>query len=188
MPRLSPLQWLLVAVFLGFYGFAVFAITRDYYLRHPPVRTAAAPATAAQPAPRTWIQEQMAGTGAAVTGSDPAALAREADTLFAQGRYADAIPRYRRILELTPDDADAHNDLGLALHYTGQSQAGLALLAKGAQIAPAFQRLWLTLGFVRANSNDPAGARQALERARDLGPDTDIGREAVRMLGLLDAG
>jgi hypothetical protein len=36
MPRLTPLQWSLFAVFLIFYGFAVFALTRDYYLRHPP--------------------------------------------------------------------------------------------------------------------------------------------------------
>ena len=35
MPKLSPLQWLLLAVFLAFYGFAVFALTRDYYIRHP---------------------------------------------------------------------------------------------------------------------------------------------------------
>ena len=36
MPKLSPIQWIIVALFLGFYGFAVFALTRDHYLRNPP--------------------------------------------------------------------------------------------------------------------------------------------------------
>ena len=189
MPRLSALQWVLVVVFLAFYGFAVFALTRDYFLRHPPVRPEAAQVQGQQPAPRTWIQDQIAGGSdvpTAITESDPAALASRADALFAAGRYGDAIPLYRRILELDPDDAEAHNDLGLALHSTGPAQSGLAVLETGAEKGPRLPRIWLTLGFVRANSGDAAGARQALERARDLGPETDIGREAVRWLGLLE--
>jgi tetratricopeptide (TPR) repeat protein len=191
MPRLSPLQWVLVVVFLAFYGFAVFALTRDYYLRHPPVRPEPVQSQAERPAPRTWIQDQLGGAAnsdipAAITGTDPVLLNRQADTLFAQNRWNDAIPLYRRVLELDPNDVDAMNDLGLALHYTGRSQEGLELLEKGAGMAPDFQRMWLTLGFVRANSDDAAGAREALTRARDIDPNSDIGREAERMLGLIE--
>jgi tetratricopeptide (TPR) repeat protein len=191
MPKLSPIQWLVFAAFLAFYGFAVFAITRDYYLRSPP-RTASAP-----PPPHglprsdqpTWIQREMqAGSLSPVapTSVDPLELNQRADELFAQKRYAEAIAFYRRVIEVDPADAEAHNDLGLALHYTGASSEALEVLREGTRKDPAFQRVWLTLGFVSANSGDRAAAREALEKARSLDPGSGVGQEAERLLGLLD--
>lgn len=194
MPRLTPLQWLLFAAFLAFYGFAVFALTRDYYLRYPsrPLTSAvsgsqAGPGTAGA-TPPTFIQREAGGMGAPavpLTSQDPAQLNDAGDRLFGQKRYAEAIPYYRRALELDPADADASNDLGLALHYSGQSAAALETLRAGAERAPDFQRIWLTLGFVSAGANDQAGARAALEKARALGPDNAIGQEAKRQLDRL---
>jgi tetratricopeptide (TPR) repeat protein len=195
MPQLSPIQWLIFVVFLAFYGFAVFAVTRDHYLRNPAPAVASAPAAKSPHGlpnaqqPRTWIQEAMQSGGgavpAAVTESNPVLLNQSADELFAQKRYAEAIPLYRRIIELDPESPDAYNDLGLALHYTGQSQDGLQALRTGTEKDPEFQRVWLTLGFVSAQSGDPAVARTALEKARDLDPDNGVGQEAARLLGLL---
>jgi tetratricopeptide (TPR) repeat protein len=196
MPRLTPLQWLLFAAFLAFYGFAVFAVTRDYYLRNPP-RVAAAPADRAPHAvapqrDRTFIQgEVLSGPGAAApppTGTDPDQLNRAGDALFAQRRYAEAIPYYRRALELAPDEPDAGNDLGLSLYYAGQAGEALEVLRSAAQRSPAFQRIWLTLGFVSANTGDRSAARDALGKARDMDPENDIGQEAARLLGLLEGG
>ena len=194
MPRLTPLQWLLFAAFLAFYGFAVFALTRDYYLRYPP-RPLASAASGTQAghgtpgaAPPTFIQREVAGLGAPavpLTSQDPAQLNDAGDRLFGQKRYAEAIPYYRRALELDPADADASNDLGLALYYSGQSAAALETLRAGTQRAPDFQRIWLTLGFVSAGAGDQAGARAALEQARALGPDNAIGQEAKRQLDRL---
>lgn len=194
MPRLTPLQWLLFAVFLAFYGFAVFALTRDHYVRNPP-RVAAAPAPRAphalpaQQLPSFIEKEVRAGFGSAApapTGNDPDQLNRAADELFAQKRYAEAIPYYRRALEIAPDDPDAANDLGLALHYLGQSGEAIGVLRTGTERAPEFQRIWLTLGFVSAGSGDTAGARVALEKARGMDPNNGIGQEAARLLGLLE--
>ncbi len=194
MPRLTPLQWLVFAAFLAFYGFAVFALTRDYYLRYPP-RPLASAASGTQAshgtpgtAPPTFIQREVAGMGAPaipLTSQDPAQLNDAGDRLFGQKRYAEAIPYYRRTLELDPADADASNDLGLALYYSGQSAAALEILRAGTQRAPDFQRIWLTLGFVSAGAGDQAGARAALEKARALGPDNAIGQEAQRQLDRL---
>ncbi len=194
MPRLTPLQWLVFAAFLAFYGFAVFALTRDYYLRYPP-RPLASAASGTQAghgtpgaAPSTFIQREVAGLGAPavpLTSQDPAQLNDAGDRLFGQKRYAEAIPYYRRALELDPADADASNDLGLALYYSGQSAAALEILRAGTQRAPDFQRIWLTLGFVSAGAGDQAGARAALEKARALGPDNPIGQEAQRQLDRL---
>ena len=44
--------------------------------------------------------------------SDPVQLNRAGDELFVQKRYAEAMPYYRRVLEISPEDADAANDLG----------------------------------------------------------------------------
>lgn len=193
MPKLTPLQWLLFAILMLFYGFAVFALTRDYYLRHPPRPVAAAaPApghgTASTTAPSTFIQREVAGMGAPtvpLTSTDKAQLNDAGDQLFGQRRYQEAIPYYRRALELDPADADASNDLGLALFYTGQSAAALEILRAGAERAPDFQRIWLTLGFVSAGAGDKTGARAALEKARALGPDNAVGQEAQRQLDRL---
>ena len=195
MPKLTPIQWVLVLVFLVFYGFAVFALTRDYYLRNPsrvaavPVPPAQNPNDPTQTSPPTWLQKQMQGgrgtNAAAVSGDDPVLLNEQGDNLFVQKRYAEAIPFYQRVLDLDPDDIDAHNDLGLALHYVGQSAQAIDILNKGAEKAPNYQRIWLSLGFVSANAGDSTAARKALETARTLDPDNPIGKEADRLLGLV---
>jgi tetratricopeptide (TPR) repeat protein len=194
MPKLSPLQWAIAAIFLAFYGFAVFAVTRDYYLRNPlrPVVSSAtemqAPHAMPPVAQRTWIQNAIQGGDssipAAITESNPVLLRQKADDLFGQQRYGEAIPLYRRVLELDSTSLDAYNDLGLSLYYAGQLQAALDVLREGTAKDPSFQRIWLTLGFVSFQGGDKSAAKTALEKARSLGPDNDIGREAERMLGL----
>jgi Flp pilus assembly protein TadD len=192
MPRLTPLQWLIALIFLAFYGFAVFAVTRDYYVRHP-IRP---PAPAAPAAPHGLSGSQRSfGIGSALEAvnpipssieeSDPRLLEKKADSLFAERRYLEAIPLYRRVLELAPGDMGASNDLGLALHYGGDTTGALEVLRRASEAAPTFQRIWLTLGFVTLQSGDSAGAREVLARARDLGPDNPIGQEASRLLGTI---
>ena len=187
MPKLRPWQWVAFVVFLAFYGFAVFALTRDYYLRHP------APASAEQfpPGTSTWLQQQMRGprldADAARSETDPIRLGQLADHLFTQGRYAETVPIYRRLLELTPEDVEVYNDLGLALHYSGKTGPAVEVLRRGIDQDPQHQRIWLSLGFVLAVLGDNPGAREALERARSLGAETPIGEEATRILGKLDA-
>lgn len=191
MPKLSWLQAVGVVFFLAFYGFAVFALTRDYYMRHPPSLAAAPavphPAGQARPRPGGPTLGNESSIPASVAETNPVLLSQQADELFGQGRYAEAIPIYRRILALSADDLDAHNDLGLALHYTGQTAEALTILAQGTAKGPEFQRIWLTYGYVQGQVGDGQGAMAALTRARDLGPDTGIGKEAGRLLGVLQS-
>lgn len=187
MPKLNPWQWIAVIVFLAFYGFAVFALTRDYYLRQAPETAGASPPAE----PRTWLQEQLQGPPpdiqAALTETDPQRIGQVADQLFVRGQHAEAVPLYQRILELAPDDVEAHNDLGLALYYSGQTAAALDVLGEGIAKNPKHQRVRLSLGFVRAVIGDEPGAREALEEARALGPNNSIGQEAQRLLDQLEA-
>lgn len=196
LPKLSALQWTLLLAFVSFFGFAVFAVTRDYYLRHPVV--AATPGAGAHGALGTDAAQSAAlgarmrqaledGPAASVDlgSDDPVALGEAADQLFMAQQFREAIPVYQRVVELVPDSADARNDLGLALHYSGRSEEGLAVLQEGTDIAPNFQRVWLSLGFVAFQAGQMGIAQQALRRAQALGPDTNIGQEATRLLGLL---
>lgn len=197
MPKLSLLQWLLFALFLFFYGFTIFAVTRDYYLRH--LARPVAATSAATPSPHAAPGQAVAPKAPSsplpppsaipqtITESNLQLLAQQADALFVERRYQEAIPVYRRILELSPEDIEAHNDLGLALHYAGDSNAALTLLRAGTAKDAAHQRIWLTLGFISLQAGDPTEARAALERARDLGADTGVGQEAIRLLDLIEA-
>ena len=191
MLKPSPLQAIAIVAFLFFYGFAVFALTRDYYLRHPP-RVAAPPVSVTphasapvKPRPAAIALADDPGIPTAVVEGNPVLLAQQADELFSQGRYAEAIPVYQRVLVLAPTDLDAHNDLGLALHYSGQTQAALDVLARGTTMDPKFQRIWLTYGFVLTKTGDTATATSALTKARDLDPNNGVGQEAARLLGII---
>jgi hypothetical protein len=59
------------------------------------------------------------------------------------------------------------------------------VLIKGTETAPEFQRIWLTLGFVLKSSGKNEAARSILQTTVDMGPDNEIGQEAIRMLGEL---
>jgi Flp pilus assembly protein TadD len=191
LPKLTPLQWLIALFLFVFYGFAVFALTRDYYLRHPPrpAVAAAVPAAADRQALGARMRDALGAdddvAAAIVESGDPAALGAEADRLFRARRFGAAVPLYQRLVELTPDNVEVRNDLGLALHYAGESAAGLAALREGADLAPEHQRIRLSLGFVALQAGDTAAAELALGRARDLDPESEVGEEAARLLGLL---
>ncbi|UCD35848.1 MAG: tetratricopeptide repeat protein [Nitrospiraceae bacterium] len=120
-----------------------------------------------------------------VDRSDPRALAHLGDQYFEGGNYEQAIAIYRKVLELDPADADTFNDLGLAYYYAGKPDLAVETLEQGAQMAPAFQRIWLSLGFVRMNAGSREDAKSALSKAAELDPNTDVGQEAKRLLGLL---
>jgi tetratricopeptide (TPR) repeat protein len=192
-PKLSLLQWALFAALLFFFGFAVFALTRDYYLRHPPTRPMASAAPHAVPDSSAALGSRMrealsdsdSGIPPALMESDPVLLSQEADRLFAAQRFTEAVTLYRKALRLTPDDAGVMNDLGLALHYAGNTAEGIAALRAGTDAAPDFQRIWLSLGFVAMQAGDTEQARQALTKAQTLDPQSDIGAEALRLLDLL---
>jgi len=196
LPKLTPLQWLMLLILLFFYGFAVFAFTRDYYLRHPP-----RPLGTVQQGPRSLptardqalgqrmrqaLGQEEPGSEIDLASTDPIALGDAADQLFVARRFNEAIPVYQRVLELRPDDAETSNDLGLALQYVGRSQEAIEVLRQGTTAAPGLQRIWLSLGFVALQNNESALAREALDRAQSLAPGTEIADEARRLLELMD--
>ncbi len=193
MPRLTLTQWLLVAVFLTLYGAVIFAITRAYYLDQAlsrPVRSQAPPSQLERPASGLGATMQRFGAVSVVpdevrTTDDPVLLARLGDQLFEQRAFSRAVAAYERALRFAPDDVDSYNDLGLSLYYLGRSERAVEILRQGIAVDPGYQRIQLTMGFVQRQRGNLDAAAQALQRAVELGPDTNVGAEAQRMLSQL---
>lgn len=194
MSKLSVLTWVVIVVAQITYGLLVYAITRSYYEGSDGV-TSQVPSADNRATPHP----QMAGFDAAplsgmdmqpaaeaLTGDDPALIARLADDYFMRKEYPQAIELYERALKLDPDDVETYNDLGLSLFYTGQNQRALEVLQSGVSRQPGFQRIQLTLGFVQAQTGNKASASASFRKAIELGPDNTVGQEARRMLNELE--
>ena len=172
-------QALLGVAFLIVYGAVVFAATRAYYLEQAAARPPAASTPAGGAARPIAIPQARPPVTLA---DDPAVLADQADELLTQKRFGEAIEAYRKLLELAPDDVDTFNDLGLALHYAGRSGEALQVLEAGAAKDAKFQRIWLTLGFVRLQLGQTESARAAFQTCVDVDPESPIAIEARRFL------
>ncbi len=105
---------------------------------------------------------------------------------FESDRFTQAIEVYRKILKINEKDVDTLNDLGLALHYTGQSNEAIKVLKQATTFNPLHQRAWLSLGFVLASTGRAEEAKNSLNRAINLNPDNPVGKEARRILGLIE--
>lgn len=114
--------------------------------------------------------------------NDPKAFAGAGDIYFEQRKFIDAIEYYKKAIALDPHDIDTYNDIGLSYHYIGRSDEGLKYVEEGIKRNPAYQRIWLTKGFILAIRGDIAGARSAWEKAYRINPNTDIGRSAASFL------
>lgn len=64
------------------------------------------------------------------------------------------------------------------LRHAGAEQAR-SLLSRAVERLPGDADLWATLGDARAVLGDPAGARQAYERALQLNPDSQVAKEGI---------
>ncbi|MGB5166262.1 MAG: tetratricopeptide repeat protein [Woeseiaceae bacterium] len=180
--------WILLALFQLAFGYVVFALTRDHYTQQPTVVSAHpsvinAPGNAWPNNVSSMQLERLTAAPAAVPDTnDPLQLSRQADLYFAGKEFEQAATLYRRLLELTPNDAEVYNNLGLTLHYLGRSDEALRALEQGVAADPAHQRIRLTQGFVNSQLGNVQQARDALAKAIELGSDESIRDSARQML------
>lgn len=177
--------WASMAVFQVVFGFAVFAITRDYYAGQDTATARSQLPAAVTTADRfSSIDASMLDTlgDSAAFPEDPAGISRRADEYFANRQYDKAANLYEKLAALDPGNVDALNNLGLTLHYIGRSEEALQRLNEGVQIDPDFQRIWLTLGYVNSSVGNTQAAREALRTAAKIDPNSDVGQSASRML------
>ena len=191
--------WTMMVLFQLVFGLTVFGLTRQYYIDERVHGVAGGqPVAGAQPvAPHPLDGDWAGGAGSgdlaglisAFPGQtatlDPVELSRQADALFMEEQYAQAAHLYERALKGGSQDVNDYNSLGLTLFYLGRSQQALAVLDEGVVVDPAYQRIWLTLGFVNSQVGNEGAARRALTRAVELDPASDVGQSAAAMLANL---
>ena len=188
----NAIFWASMAVFQVVFGFAVFAITRDYYTGAAGNPHAGVPMSV-QTLPQQSGQFSNIDLGLldALTSipaslEDPAEISRLADRHFANREYAMAAQYYERLLKYGGNNAETLNNLGLTLHYIGRSEEALQRLEEGAAVDPSYQRVWLTLGFVNSDTGHRDAARTALEKAVSIDPGNSVGQSAQKMLAELE--
>lgn len=116
---------------------------------------------------------------------NPEVLWRLGDAYFDAKQFNESAKYYKKVLETKAGETDLYNDLGLSLHYLGNSAESLKYLEEGIKKNPYHQRIWLTKGFVLAyGMGDMEGAKVAWEKANALNPESQIGKAAAEYLSL----
>ena len=88
-----------------------------------------------------------------------------------QGQLAEALACYQRALQLKPDYAEAHNNLGTALQDQGQIAEALACYQRALQLKPDYAEAHNNLGVALYARRDLAGALASYRQALRLRPD-----------------
>lgn len=117
----------------------------------------------------------------------------DADLLFEQsliqeklGLHGDMEQTLRRVLELHPDNAHAHNALGYSLADRNiRLPEAKALIEKALQLAPGDAFIMDSLGWVQYRMGDPTAAALTLRRAWNLRPDAEIAAHLAEVLWTL---
>lgn len=119
---------------------------------------------------------------------DHEALWHLGDAHFEMRQFKEASDYYKKALQLKPDEVDIYNELGLAMHYTGNTAEALRYVDEGIKRNPLHQRIWLTKGYLLAyGMGDLEGAKKAWEKAKILNPESQVGKAASEYLTKLAA-
>lgn len=119
--------------------------------------------------------------------NDPDMLLRLADAYFERKQFNEAVSYYKKVIGIRPNDADIYTEIGLSLHYLGNSQEGLKYLDEGIKKNPYHQRIWLTKGFILAGTGDIDSAKKAWEKTKAINSESRIGKAASDYLDQIAA-
>ncbi|MHB9117855.1 MAG: tetratricopeptide repeat protein [Burkholderiales bacterium] len=103
----------------------------------------------------------------------------------------DALATLQKATEFLPDDAEAHNNLGIALRNLGQFDRALASFRRALEIKPDYANAYSNLGIALQNFGQLDSAVVSYRQALKIEPDhaeayNNLGN-ALRDLGQLDA-
>ena len=74
---------------------------------------------------------------------------------FEQKRYREALDLYRILLEVDPDNATTHSDIGVTLYRLGQSEAALRSLKQALSLDPTLETARTNLKEMRRTAQQP---------------------------------
>lgn len=93
-----------------------------------------------------------------------------AETLEAEGRYAEAAARYERCLAIDPRDSVAAFNRGNCLRAAGQASEAAHAYAQAIKLDPGFVEAWFNLAGLHAERGETNTARRHLEKAIRIDP------------------
>jgi tetratricopeptide (TPR) repeat protein len=122
-----------------------------------------------------WKDSESLWTRAlACDSGNSTALNNMGNVLVKQGKPDQAIPQFRKALDIAPGFAEAHNNLGLALDATGNVEEAIAQYRKALEIDPDYGAARNNLGnglFAKGNLDE---AIVQLHKALELIPDSAV--------------
>jgi len=89
-----------------------------------------------------------------------------------KGKYDEAIPEFRRALELNPEDVRSHSKLGIALAGIGRVDEAISEYRKAMELDPDYADAYSKLGLALARIGKREEARLQFEKALELFPDS----------------
>ncbi len=108
------------------------------------------------------------------------------DAYFEARQFNEATTYYKKALLVKPNEVDIYNELGLSIHYLGNTDDGLKVIEEGIKKDPLHQRIWLTKGYLLAyGKGDLESAKTAWEKAKALNPESQVGKAASEYLAQL---
>lgn len=93
-----------------------------------------------------------------------------ATELSNKAQYQQAVATWNQALELSPDDAKAHNSLGVAMAATGRTADAAAEYRKAMELEPDYADSYSNLGILYAQAGDLDHGIPMLQKALELSP------------------
>ncbi len=100
-----------------------------------------------------------------------AQLFQKAASLMALRRYEEAIGCYQQALDLDPEDAELHNNMGVCLGELGRIHEAAACFEQAVARRPGYAEAWANLGGIYSGLGRYDEGIAACERAITLRPD-----------------
>jgi tetratricopeptide (TPR) repeat protein len=108
----------------------------------------------------------------------------QANTLYDEGKYAEAVPVYRSAIRARQLEPYAWFNMGNALVHLGRNDLALVAYNRSKELAPHFPRPWVLLGDLYYTYGDLGLALASYGRARELGEDSEHLDYATAAAGL----
>ena len=112
----------------------------------------------------------------------PAKAVQMAIELYGKAKFAQAERVCRQIIESRPDNADAHNIMGVSLQAQGKGEEAITELRRAVKLAPQAANLHANLGEVLRQNAKLDEAAKELEKAVELDPKN---AQALNNLGII---
>ena len=93
---------------------------------------------------------------------------RRGKAYYKEGEYKKAIPEFKKVVLLDPDDADSYLLLGLAYHLSGNHDEAMIQYQKAIEIDPKHAHAYGNLGYIYGLKEDLEKEREYLKKARRL--------------------